>query len=131
MSYEVYTTKTVEKAIARLPGDAHDRMNKAIDALADDPRPPGCKNLGGATATASGSASGGHSTGSTIGRGGSMWSESHTGATSTGAKAPTPHSPGPIGQGIEEGIIHPPGIIDFLYTLGYASPVLYIRSPVA
>ena len=47
MSYEVYTTKTVEKTIARLPGDAHDRMNEAIDALADDPRPPGCKNLGG------------------------------------------------------------------------------------
>jgi hypothetical protein len=74
VSYEVYTTRTVEKAIARLPGDAHDRMNEAIDALADDPRPPGCKNLGGATATASGSASGGRSTASTIGSGGSMWS---------------------------------------------------------
>jgi mRNA interferase RelE/StbE len=47
VSYEVYTTRTVEKAIARLPGDVHDRMNEAIDALADDPRPPGCKNLGG------------------------------------------------------------------------------------
>jgi hypothetical protein len=46
VSYEVYTTKTVEKAIARLPGDAHDRMNEAIDALADDPQPPGCKKPG-------------------------------------------------------------------------------------
>ena len=106
MSYEVYTTKTVEKAIARLPGDAHDRMNEAIDALADDPRPPGCKNLGGATATASGSASGGHSTGSTIGRGGSMWSESHTGATSTAAEAPSAHRPGPIGHENNQGLTY-------------------------
>jgi len=47
VSYEVHTTGKVEKAIARLPSDAYDRMNDAIDALADDPRPPGCKNLGG------------------------------------------------------------------------------------
>ena len=47
MSYEVHTTGKVEKAIARLPSDAYDRMNDAIDALADDPRPPGCKKLGG------------------------------------------------------------------------------------
>jgi len=47
VSYEVHTTGKVEKAIARLPSDAYDRMNDAIDALADDPRPPGCKKLGG------------------------------------------------------------------------------------
>lgn len=47
MPYEVFTTGKVEKAIARLPGDAHARMNDAIDALADDPRPPGCESLSG------------------------------------------------------------------------------------
>ena len=47
MSYEVLTTGNVEKAIARLPGDAYPRMNDAIDALADDPRPPGCEKLSG------------------------------------------------------------------------------------
>ena len=47
MSYEVRLTGKVEKAIAKLPSDAFDRMNEAIDALRDDPRPPGCKKLGG------------------------------------------------------------------------------------
>jgi mRNA interferase RelE/StbE len=47
VSYEVRITGKVEKAIAKLPSDAFDRMNEAIDALGDDPRPPGCKKLGG------------------------------------------------------------------------------------
>ena len=47
MSYDVFTTRKVEKAIARLPEDAYQRMNDAIDALADDPRPPGCEKLSG------------------------------------------------------------------------------------
>jgi hypothetical protein len=101
VSYEVYTTRTVEKAIARLPGDAHDRMNEAIDALAEDPRPV-ARTWAGATATASGSASGGRSTESTTGSGESMWSESRTGARSTAAEAPSPHRPGPIGHGKEK-----------------------------
>ena len=45
VSYDVFTSGKVEKAIARLPADAYQRMNEAIDALADDPRPPGCKRL--------------------------------------------------------------------------------------
>jgi mRNA interferase RelE/StbE len=47
VSYEVYTTRKVEKAIARLPKETYDWMNDAIDALADDPRPSGCKKLSG------------------------------------------------------------------------------------
>ena len=47
MSYDVFTTGKVEKAIARLPEDDYQRMNDAIDALADDPRPPGCEKLSG------------------------------------------------------------------------------------
>ena len=47
MSYDVFTTGKVEKAIARLPEDAYQRMNDAIDALADDPRPRGCEKLSG------------------------------------------------------------------------------------
>ena len=47
MSYDVFTTRKVEKAIARLPEDAYQRMSVAIDALADDPRPPGCEKLSG------------------------------------------------------------------------------------
>jgi mRNA interferase RelE/StbE len=47
VSYEVLTTGRVEKAIARLPDEAYQRMNNAIDALANDPRPPGTKKLRG------------------------------------------------------------------------------------
>lgn len=47
MSYEVFTTGKVEKAIARLPEDTYQRMNDAIDALADDPRPPSHEKLSG------------------------------------------------------------------------------------
>jgi mRNA interferase RelE/StbE len=47
VNYEVFTTGKVEKAMARLPEDAYQRMNDAIDALADDPRPPGCEKLSG------------------------------------------------------------------------------------
>jgi mRNA interferase RelE/StbE len=48
VSYDVFTTGKVEKAIARLPEDAYQRMNDAIvDALAEDPRPPGCEKLSG------------------------------------------------------------------------------------
>ncbi len=47
MSYDVFTTGKVEKAIARLPEDVYQRINDAIDALADEPRPSGCKKLSG------------------------------------------------------------------------------------
>ena len=47
MSHDVFTTGKVEKAIAGLPEDAYQRMSDAIDALADNPRPPGCEKLSG------------------------------------------------------------------------------------
>jgi mRNA interferase RelE/StbE len=47
VSYDIFATGKVEKAIARLPEDTYQRMNDAIDALADDPRPPGCEKLSG------------------------------------------------------------------------------------
>lgn len=47
MSYEVFTTRKVEKAIIQLPEDVYERLSDAIDELANDPRPPGCKKLSG------------------------------------------------------------------------------------
>jgi mRNA interferase RelE/StbE len=43
VSYGIFATGKVEKAIARLPEDNYQRMNDAIDAL----RPPGCEKLSG------------------------------------------------------------------------------------
>jgi mRNA-degrading endonuclease RelE of RelBE toxin-antitoxin system len=36
VSYDIFATGKVEKAIARLPEDTYQRMNDAIDALADE-----------------------------------------------------------------------------------------------
>ena len=47
MSYEVSVTRKASKALARLPDTAYGRMQAAIDGLANDPRPSGCKKLGG------------------------------------------------------------------------------------
>jgi mRNA interferase RelE/StbE len=47
VSYEVLTTRKANKAIARLPGTAYQRVKDAIKNLANDPRPPGCGKLSG------------------------------------------------------------------------------------
>ncbi len=47
MSYEVSVTRKASKALARLPDTAYRRMMTAVDRLANDPRPPGCKKLSG------------------------------------------------------------------------------------
>ena len=47
MSYEVSVTRKASKALARLPDAAYGRMKAAIDGLANEPRPSGCKKLGG------------------------------------------------------------------------------------
>jgi mRNA interferase RelE/StbE len=47
VSYDVFITRKVEKALTRLPKDTYARMTAAIDALADDPRPSRCKKLSG------------------------------------------------------------------------------------
>jgi mRNA interferase RelE/StbE len=36
-----------QKVMRRLPGDLLERLDQKIRALADDPRPPGCKKLAG------------------------------------------------------------------------------------
>ena len=45
--YEVRFERTVEKLYRRLPKDLLVRLDRAILALADDPRPPGSKKLVG------------------------------------------------------------------------------------
>jgi mRNA interferase RelE/StbE len=48
MSERRYTLEFLsraEKALHRLPKDAASRVSRAIEALAVEPRPPGCKKL--------------------------------------------------------------------------------------
>lgn len=45
--FAVQLDKQPQKAIRRLPKDLLQRIDRAILALADDPRPPGCKKLTG------------------------------------------------------------------------------------
>ena len=51
MSYEVFIERGVQKALIRLPEGlpdvAYERVSDAIDALAEDPRPPGSIELSG------------------------------------------------------------------------------------
>lgn len=45
--YRVRVHKSASKILARLPKDLLGRIAAAIDGLAVDPRPPGCKKLTG------------------------------------------------------------------------------------
>jgi len=45
--WQVITTRKAERRIRRLPKDLIKRLRKAIDALGDNPRPPGYKKLVG------------------------------------------------------------------------------------
>ena len=45
--YRVLLERAVEKDLARLSSEAHDRVIAAIQALAINPRPPGCRKLVG------------------------------------------------------------------------------------
>ena len=47
VSYEVLTTRKANKAIARLPDTAYQRVKDAIKELTNDPRPPECVKLSG------------------------------------------------------------------------------------
>ncbi len=46
-TWQVITTRRAERKIRRLPKDLIKRLRKAIDALGDNPRPPGYKKLTG------------------------------------------------------------------------------------
>ena len=45
--YQVQVHKSAVKLLSRLPKDLVRRITTAIDGLAVDPRPPGCKKLAG------------------------------------------------------------------------------------
>ena len=47
MSYRLSIPRRVSKRMEKLPARVYDRVDGAILALADDPRPPGCTKLGG------------------------------------------------------------------------------------
>jgi len=46
--YRILLEHAAEKNLSRLPTDAHDRVIAAIQGLARNPRPPGCRKLTGA-----------------------------------------------------------------------------------
>ena len=45
MSYQIQVSKSAFKELEQLPQTQYIRIAKAIDALADEPRPFGCKKL--------------------------------------------------------------------------------------
>ena len=45
--YRVLLERAAEKDLTRLSSKIHDRVIAAIQALADNPRPPGCRKLAG------------------------------------------------------------------------------------
>ncbi len=47
MKYRVFLLTGAQRELARLPVVDYTRMKASILALADDPRPPGCKKLVG------------------------------------------------------------------------------------
>ncbi len=47
MSYSLSIPRSVNKRMERLPTEVYDRLDNAILALADEPRPPGCVKLKG------------------------------------------------------------------------------------
>ncbi len=47
MSYEVFILRRAQKELANLPKADYERMRDAIVALAENPRPAGCKKLTG------------------------------------------------------------------------------------
>jgi mRNA interferase RelE/StbE len=47
MPYEVLVEREAEKDISRLPSDVLGRIEAQIWGLAHQPRPPGCRKLGG------------------------------------------------------------------------------------
>ncbi len=47
MSYAVFVEVRADKELGKLPREAQERLDAAIDALAEDPRPPGSRKLSG------------------------------------------------------------------------------------
>ena len=47
VAYRVEVEPAVDRALAKSPPQARDRILRRIEALAEDPRPPGCAKLTG------------------------------------------------------------------------------------
>ncbi len=47
MNYRLSIPRSVNKRVEKLPTEVYERIDSAILALADDPRPPGCMKLKG------------------------------------------------------------------------------------
>jgi mRNA interferase RelE/StbE len=47
MSYRVFLERAAARDVRRLPPDVREQALRAAYALADDPRPPGCRKLHG------------------------------------------------------------------------------------
>ncbi len=47
MAYEVRLKPSAERALRKLPAQIRSRIGSRLDALAVNPRPPGCEKLGG------------------------------------------------------------------------------------
>lgn len=45
--YQVQISNRAAKALEKLPDDSYERITEAIQELAQNPRPPGCKKLKG------------------------------------------------------------------------------------
>ncbi len=45
--YEIQILRRAQRSLARLPEKEYERVRDAIRALADEPRPPGCRKLTG------------------------------------------------------------------------------------
>lgn len=50
-SYSVEVSRTAEKQLAQLPRIEQIRVLRVIQALADDPRPSGCRKMAGSSRT--------------------------------------------------------------------------------
>ena len=47
MSYSLFVEAKADKDLGKLPPDVQERIDAAIDGLADDPNPPGARKLQG------------------------------------------------------------------------------------
>ncbi len=47
MAFEVHLKPSAERALRKLPSPIRSRIGARLDALAVNPRPPGCEKLGG------------------------------------------------------------------------------------
>jgi len=47
VSYRLFLLPRAQKELARLPNPAYERIRAAVRALAEEPRPPGCRKLSG------------------------------------------------------------------------------------